>query len=211
MTEDKLNFDLLQDHYEPALSAFMNRIVKKHGEHGTSFLERSFEWMQGRARGEVIEHYRAGSEAKAIEALDVSICWFLIAQKYLMGQGKDDPAPIKYLSPSIEERVRELKGELDPEGEWLGIIAFDKKRYPEMRKVLDLVLKGLSEMKEQEDRLVIHDRSVKVSNSEDELSRRYPCPKCATECGPDDIHGCETLRCPKCGEVFEPEDQEKEQ
>lgn len=87
MTEEKLDMDILQDHYEPALSAFMNRIVEKHGEYGTSFLERSYDWMRRRARGEVIEYYKAdGNELSAIEALDVAICWFLVAQKHLSGQ-----------------------------------------------------------------------------------------------------------------------------
>ena len=35
--------------------------------------------------------------------------------------------------------------------------------------------------------------------------KKYECPNCGTECGFDNIHGCSTFVCPKCGTIFEPE------
>jgi transcription elongation factor Elf1 len=35
--------------------------------------------------------------------------------------------------------------------------------------------------------------------------KKYKCPNCGTECGPENIYGCSTFSCPKCGLVFEPE------
>ncbi|MHA2024177.1 MAG: hypothetical protein ACTSWQ_11000 [Candidatus Thorarchaeota archaeon] len=52
---------------------------------------------------------------------------------------------------------------------------------------------------------------AEYEDEEDELAKRYPCSKCGHECGPDDIHGCISLRCPKCGEVFEPITGEEEE
>jgi len=35
--------------------------------------------------------------------------------------------------------------------------------------------------------------------------KKYACPNCGHKCGPDDIEGCESFRCPECGIVFIPE------
>ena len=35
--------------------------------------------------------------------------------------------------------------------------------------------------------------------------KKYKCPNCGTECGFENIYGCSTFSCPKCGLVFEPE------
>ena len=38
--------------------------------------------------------------------------------------------------------------------------------------------------------------------------KKYECPDCGFECGPDHIHGCSTFKCPTCGRIFEPEYEE---
>ena len=76
--------------YEPAMSCILHRIVEKHKQYGTSFYSRSHEWMEQRAIGEVEEFHKALSIQNSIEeALDVSICWLLIAQKLLAGQKEE--------------------------------------------------------------------------------------------------------------------------
>jgi len=76
--------------YEPALSCFLERIIEKHKQHKTSFYQRTTSWMEERANGEIKEYHNAFSIRNEIEeALDVSICWFLIAQKLLAGQKED--------------------------------------------------------------------------------------------------------------------------
>lgn len=73
--------------YEPALSLLKQRILEKHEQYGTSFYDRTIEWMEQRANGEVEEFHNASTVRNEIEeAMDVSICWFLIAQKLLAGK-----------------------------------------------------------------------------------------------------------------------------
>jgi hypothetical protein len=77
--------------YEPALSALKERIIHKHKQYGTSFYERSHEWMEMRSFNEIIEYYRANGDSEKIhEAIDVTVCWLLIAQQYLAGKKKED-------------------------------------------------------------------------------------------------------------------------
>ncbi len=87
----EMNFDVLQDNYEPALSVFLEMVGKGHKRYGMSFLKRSIRWMRNRANGEVVEYERAIDRSeRAREAMDVSICWFLIAQKHLLAQDEED-------------------------------------------------------------------------------------------------------------------------
>jgi hypothetical protein len=79
---------------------------------------------------------------------------------------------------------------------------------------------GWSRLEKNSERSRQHIKKMKMSegmfaesgdSATDELSKTFPCPKCKRECGVDDIYGCETLRCPKCGEVFEPEEEGMQQ
>jgi len=72
------------DNYEPALSLFIKMLEQGHKRHGLEFRHRPYHWMMKRIRQERIEYQDAKApEDKAAEALDVSILWFLIAQKRL--------------------------------------------------------------------------------------------------------------------------------
>ena len=76
--------------YEPALSTLKQRIITKHKDYGTSFYSRSHEWMEHRSFAEIIEYYRAnGDSNKIYEAIDVAVCWLLIAQQYLAGKEEE--------------------------------------------------------------------------------------------------------------------------
>jgi rubredoxin len=37
--------------------------------------------------------------------------------------------------------------------------------------------------------------------------KKFKCPKCGHKCGSESIYGCESLKCPKCKNVFEPENE----
>lgn len=85
-----IDFNILQDHYEPAISKFLEMLESGHRRYGTSYRDRSNEWMLGRLRGEEKEYFKARNpETKASEAMDCAICWVLIAHKHLLeGEGQ---------------------------------------------------------------------------------------------------------------------------
>jgi len=74
-------------HYDDILNKLRERIIQKHEEYGTSYLDRPFRWLRNRLQGELNEmdgelfSIHLSGENAITEALDVAVCALLIADK----------------------------------------------------------------------------------------------------------------------------------